>query len=103
MIPSIKKADQCMVVVFPRGQLTAKDKERLTKSGIVAVEADDPHKVAVLNLLPGGSATVSADDVFMAAMCAVRHGNEGQKFATELHRRLEEKERNEHDKTIPNC
>ena len=87
-----KEKDACMVVVFPRGQLSREDKAKLTKSGIVAVEADDPDKVSILSLLHVSSATVSADDLFMAAMSAVRLGGEGQKFAAELHRRLEARE-----------
>lgn len=38
------------VVVFPRGQLSSKDKERFTKVGIVACEADDPQLVCQLHL-----------------------------------------------------
>lgn len=33
------------VIVFPRGQLSAKDKERLTKAGLIAIEADSPSSV----------------------------------------------------------
>ena len=38
------------IVVYPRGQLSAKDKERLTKHGILAIEADDPKSVFQLQL-----------------------------------------------------
>lgn len=53
------------IVVFPRGQLLAKDKERLTKLGIVAVEADNPADVRVL--VPASS-SLSASDLLLAAM-----------------------------------
>lgn len=33
------------IIVFPRGQLSAKDKERLTKAGLIAIEADSPSSV----------------------------------------------------------
>lgn len=63
------------VIVFPRGQLTPKDKERLTKAGFVAVEADDPS--AVVCVLPG-PAMASADDMLMAALGAVNnYGSSG--------------------------
>lgn len=81
-----------MVVVFPRGQLSAKDKERLTKNGIVAVEADDPKSVSVLSLVPGSSATVSADDLFMSALKAVVDGCASGLFTNELYRRMKANE-----------
>jgi hypothetical protein len=81
-----------MVVVFPRGQLSPNDKARLTKHEILAVEADDPKGVNILSLMPGSSATVSADDLFMSAIHAVSSGNEGQKFACELNRRMKARE-----------
>lgn len=61
-------AGECLVtkqvIVFPRGQLDAKDKERLTKAGVVAVEADDPRQVVML--LPSAP-LLRADDILMAA------------------------------------
>ena len=53
------------VIVFPRGQLDAKDKERMAKAGIVAVEADDPSKVVAL--LPSSPLLV-ADDLVMSLL-----------------------------------
>jgi len=50
-------SDKPMVMIFPRGELTPKDKERLTKAGVVAVEADNPS--AVVELQP--SAHLSTD------------------------------------------
>lgn len=56
------------VIVFPRGQLSAKDKERMTKAGIIAVEADEPSRV--VQLMPS-SALVSGDDLLMAAFAGL--------------------------------
>lgn len=53
------------LVVFPRGQLSRTDKDRMTKAGIVAVEADDPGSVRMV--LPS-SALVTADDLLLSAM-----------------------------------
>ena len=92
MTYATKPKDTCMVVVFPRGQLSRDDKARLTRSGIIAVEADDPSAVSILNLLPGTSATVSADDLFMSALHAAAAGNEGQKMVLELNRRMRARE-----------
>jgi hypothetical protein len=52
------------LVIFPRGQLTAEDKKKMSKLGICAIEADDPSKV--VTLVPGMH--VSGD---MLAMCAM--------------------------------
>lgn len=41
--------DKPMIVVFPTGQLSAKDKERMTKAGILAVEAQTPKDVVQLH------------------------------------------------------
>jgi hypothetical protein len=75
------------VIVFPRGQLNSSDKERLSKAGMVAVEADDPSKV--ICLLPSTS-VISADDLFMSAITAVSSGtnyNKADMMITELFRR----------------
>jgi len=58
------------VIVFPRGQLSKTDKERLTKAGVVAVEADDP--AAVKMLLPSSS-LVTGDDLLLAALDGINH------------------------------
>lgn len=82
------------LVIFPRGQLSPKDKERVSKLGICAIEADDPSKV--VTLIPGMA--VSGD---MLAMCAL-DAMEGQgglnsaeyfraKFAANLTRSLKTK------------
>lgn len=78
------------VIVFPRGQLSAKDKERLTKSGIVAVEAEDPSKV--VTVLPSAS-IVCPDDILMAAMAGATYSNGScETFAKILHARLMKRE-----------
>lgn len=81
-----------MVVVFPRGQLSAEDKERLSVGGVIAVEADNPSQVSMLTLGLSASNNVWADDLFMAALKAVKEGGEGSRFAAELFRRMEANE-----------
>jgi hypothetical protein len=80
------------VIVFPRGQLTSRDKERLSKADVVAVEADDPSKV--VSILPTGG-VVGADDMLMAALRAVCGGFDsvGMAFVKELFLRAQENER----------
>lgn len=69
--------DAPLVVVFPRGQLVAKDKERLTKHGIIAVEADDPRSVMQLNIAPPMQQTVvNGDGVIRAALAAMAKGKD---------------------------
>lgn len=57
-----------LVVVFPRGQLSSKDKERLTKHGIVAVEADDPAAVRMLSIEACG---IASNDMLSASLWAL--------------------------------
>lgn len=57
-----------LVVVFPRGQLSPKDKERLSKHGILAVEADDPGAVRMLSTEACG---VAANDMLTASLWAL--------------------------------
>lgn len=52
------------VVVFPRGQLSPKDKERFSKADILAVEADDPSKV--VTMLPS-CGVLNPDDLLVCA------------------------------------
>lgn len=56
------------IIVFPRGQLAAKDKERMTKAGYLVVEADDPSRVVAI--IPA-SAVATGDDVLYAALKAL--------------------------------
>jgi hypothetical protein len=52
------------VVVFPRGQLSERDRKRLSRSGVVIVEADDPSKV--VSLLP--TPPLPADEMMALAL-----------------------------------
>lgn len=61
-----------LVVVFPRSQLSPKDKERLTKHGIVAVEADDPNQVRMLSIETCG---IASNDVLRASLFALASGD----------------------------
>lgn len=58
-------APTIQVVVFPRGQLNAEDRERLAKSGVLAVEADNPDAVRVL--VPAAP-MICADDLLLSAL-----------------------------------
>lgn len=73
------------LVVFPRGQLPKEAAQLMYANGFLAVEADDPTKV--VTVVPGGP-LASANDMFMAALLAVVGGQEGNRFAAELQRRL---------------
>lgn len=56
------------IVVFPRGQLTPKEKEHLTKNGFLAVECDQPGNVRVLS---SESLPVDSSVMLMAALEAM--------------------------------
>jgi hypothetical protein len=61
-----------LIVVFPRGQLSAKDKERLTKAGVIAVEAETPEAVRQLHLAPPLINTkINGDGLVRAALQAL--------------------------------
>lgn len=61
-----------LIVVFPRGQLSAKDKERLTKAGVLAVEADSPKEVVQLRLAsPLVTTGITGDGIVLAALEAI--------------------------------
>ena len=61
-----------LVVVFPRGQLSPIDKERLTKNGIIAVEADNPKDVCQLHLTqPLTTGLLTGDGIVRAALEAM--------------------------------
>lgn len=87
-----------ILVVFPTGSLTAKDRERLSKNGYCAVEAADPSKVVMV--LPG--AHLHADDFAMSAIEAMQSGNydpnERSRFATALFKRIKERAKSETSK-----
>lgn len=82
-----------MIVVYPRGQLSANDKARMTKHGILCIEADDPK--SVVTLIPSAP-FVSPDDMLMAALAGLNCASSYSKAATftaELERRLVEREK----------
>jgi hypothetical protein len=94
----MKDHPMTQVIVFPRGQLTPKDKEKLTKLGLCAVEADDPSAVVVI--VPSAP-MVSADDLLMSAlfgMSGQSAANERASAMAELHRRLLKREQ---ERTTP--
>lgn len=78
-----------MIVVYPRGQLSAKDKQRMTKHGILCIEADDPKSVVCI--LPAAP-FVSPDDLLLAAIRAADtepgHSSRGT-FTTELRKLID--------------
>lgn len=75
------------VIVFPRGQLAAKDKERLTKHGVIVVEADDPSKV--VTILPSAP-IATGDDILLAALAGLgaKYGEGHQTFGRVLGERI---------------
>ena len=89
---SYAKVEPRMIVVYPRGQLSATDRETLHAAGVVAIEADDPGKVVTVLPMAPASLPINGDDMSMALLHAVTTGNEGQKFANELYRRAKLRE-----------
>lgn len=81
------------IIVFPRGQLTAKDKAELTKNGILVVEADDPAKV--VTVLPGAP-LATADDLLMSAMWGLSKASSSanEAFVQALHSRMRRRDTN---------
>jgi hypothetical protein len=80
-----------ILVVFPTGSLSPKDRERLSKNGYCAVEAADPSKVCMI--LPG--APLYADDFAMSAIEALSgEGSSGERsrFARALFSRIKNRE-----------
>lgn len=55
------------LVIFPKGALSPKDKERMSREGFLAIEADDPSKV----VMPLPSDGVSGDDMTLCALKAM--------------------------------
>lgn len=61
-----------LIVVFPRGQLSADDKERMTLMGVLAVEADSPKDVHQLHLSqPFVCTSINGDAIVRAALAAL--------------------------------
>lgn len=67
-----KRTTAKQVIVFPTGTLTARDRSRLSRLGLVAIEAADPKQVVLL--VPTAPA-LRGDDVLLAALQAVEKGN----------------------------
>lgn len=78
------------VIVFPRGQLTAKDKERLTKAGWTAVEADDPK--SVVTLIPMAPLVTPEEISFCMAKALVGNEYAAKDFGQRLVKRIAEKD-----------
>jgi len=79
------------VIVFPKGSLEPKDKDRLTKADIVYVESDRPHDVVMLQPV---AALMQAEDILLSAMKGLDSdgstpGNCRYDFFKELHRRMQ--------------
>lgn len=81
------------IVIFPRGQLVAKDRAEMAKAGFLAIEADDPSKVVVV--IPG-SPLATADDLLMAAMWGLSKASSSanQDFVNALHNRMRRRDTN---------
>lgn len=62
------------LVIFPKGTLSPKDKERMSKEGYLAIEADDPSKIHVP--LP---TSLSDRDI---ASCALEALHSGRTYVT---------------------
>lgn len=78
------------IVVFPLGQLSARDKERFTKAGVVWAECQDPSKV--VTILPSSS-VIGTDDLLMSALDGLTISGSAQiRFADELTKRLKKQE-----------
>lgn len=79
------------LVIFPRGSLSAKDKERMSKEGFLAIEAEDPSKAVVA--IPGTQLATS-DDLLLSALAGVEKAsfNAPDTMARELIRRIKDRE-----------
>lgn len=63
---------QPMIVVFPRGQLKAVDRERLESAGVIAIEADDPKSVQQVQLShPLVATNINGDALVRSALAAL--------------------------------
>lgn len=61
-----------VIVVFPRGQLSADDKERMEAHGILCVEADSPKDVCQLQLTAPLFTSQTTGDAFVMAALEAR-------------------------------
>lgn len=80
------------IIIFPRGQLTAKDKAELAKIGVLAIEADDPSKVVAV--IPGAP-LATADDLLMSAFWGLQESTSSKtKFVEALFNRMKRRDPN---------
>lgn len=56
------------LVIFPKGSLTSKDKERMSKEGYLAIETDEPSKVIMP--MPSGE-LFTGNDLLVSALDAM--------------------------------
>jgi len=59
------------VIAFPKGQLSAADRKRLTAAGIVFVEMDDPKAMHAVSCLSLVQTAVDGDSVVRSAIKAM--------------------------------
>lgn len=82
------------ILITEPKQISAVDKNRLSKNGILVIEADNPDKVKFINV----DENVNADSYLMAALFSLSQESTdsatSKRFVKELNRRLLEKENN---------
>jgi hypothetical protein len=59
----MSEKEQKQLIVFPRGQLDAKTRERMMREGYLAVEADDPRAVVTVLPLAGLMTDLAGDEI----------------------------------------
>lgn len=78
------------IIVIEPDQISAKDKEKLTKNGYIVIEAKDPSKIVFLSEVEH----VDTNTFLMSALYGLKFpDNPKSNFATELIRRMEEIEK----------
>lgn len=80
------------IIVFPKGALSAKDKEKASKAGYLVLESSDPDKIRIIQ--PAMESLLPNDDFTMAAMAglAESYSDSGKvKFFKEFHRAMKAK------------
>lgn len=79
------------IILFPKGSITPKDKERMSNEGYCAVECEDPSK-AVVAIPAVGIAPDSMLLCALEAMSATSAYPERAKFTDNLFRELKKRE-----------
>ena len=64
------------LVIFPTGSLTAKDKERMSKEGYIAIECENPHLVKMPIPFSDG-AFITGSMMLEAAISGLNMANSG--------------------------